>query len=62
MYPYYIPYPLTIVHLILSTGGGWEKGQGLHASMSEVEEAVRELVQEGLVQYIERTQTVIIRA
>ena len=30
--------------------------------MAEVEEAVRELVQEGLVQYIERTQTVIIRA
>jgi hypothetical protein len=29
--------------------------------MSEVEEAVRELMTEGVVQYIERTQTVIIR-
>jgi hypothetical protein len=29
--------------------------------MAEVEEAVRDLVTEGLVQFIERTQTVIIR-
>ena len=30
-------------------------------SMNEVEEAVRELETEGLVQYVDRTQTVIIR-
>jgi hypothetical protein len=34
---------------------------GVSVSMMEVEEAVRELMTEGAVQYIERTQTVIIR-
>lgn len=49
-------------------GGGGSGGQyasyneGVNVTVSEVEEAVRELETEGFLQYIPRTKTVILRA
>lgn len=51
-------------NILREMGGGnnYTKNSGeITVSMSEVEEAVRELETEGLIQYIERTQTVLIR-
>lgn len=40
---------------------GRQQGSAINLSMSEVEDAVRELETEELVQYLEKTQTVIFR-
>ena len=45
-------------------GNGYSKssyGNGMSLSMAEVEDAVKELEAEGLLQLIERTQTVVVR-
>ena len=46
--------------LVLKMIGRYQ-GSTVNVSMSEVEDAVRELETEELVQYLEKTQTVIIR-
>jgi hypothetical protein len=49
--------------LIIKNNTGNNDNSGSRTvSMAEVEEAVRELESENLVQYVERTQTVIIRS
>lgn len=47
--------------LVINYIGQTTSGFGATVSVSEVEGAVRELETEDLVQYLEKTQTVIIR-
>eukprot|EP01036_Dinobryon_divergens_P034897 gene34897-45162_t len=49
------------IQAVLKSMGSGTDGRGGSVSISEIEGAVRELENEDLVQYLEKTQTVIIR-